>query len=121
MRWNKASIKTSIYNLLGVDAPVVAVKPTVNVELKTSTVRSAMLGSLGANGREIHPNIHRKIRFANDVHGLWYCRSELMAVLADVHGEAAARATIGYITELFQGLLPDSLLSRNSPASKRRN
>ena len=46
---------------------------------------------------------------------LWYLRGDLMAALAAIQGEAAAREKVAGITRMFQGLLPGSLNSRPSP------
>lgn len=118
MRLNKVSIRTSIYNMLGLDLPPVSAKMSENIV----TVRAAMLNTLGDDGLIMHANIHRKIRYATDIDGLWYCRSELMAVLAETYGEVIARETMASITAMFVGLMPEGLLARssNSAPSKRR-
>jgi hypothetical protein len=46
---------------------------------------------------------------------LWYLRGDLMAALAAMHGEVAARQRIAAITAMFHGLVPESLNSRPSP------
>jgi hypothetical protein len=42
-------------------------------------------------------------------------RGDLMAALAAMDGERAAREKIASVTEMFKGLLPGSLHSRPSP------
>ena len=110
MRWFKGSIRSSIYGLLGH-----TMEPTNSVlETGTEDIREAMLALLGESGPKRFPNVTRRIRYANDVQALWYLRGDLMATLAAIEGEAAARQKIQDITAMFQGLLPGSLASRPS-------
>lgn len=111
MRWLKPNLRNSIYGLLGQPpAPSVSV-----LESGTEDIREAMLGLLGADGPRRQPQITRRIRYASDIHALWYLRGELMAVLASEAGEAAARHKVASLTAQFQGLLPAGLTSRSSP------
>ena len=57
----------------------------------------------------------RRIRYAVSVETLWYARGELMAQLARVHGEAAAREQVDALSGCFTELLPRGLRSRPSP------
>lgn len=117
MRWTTASLRTSIYNLLGNHAPA----PISDPETQTQLVRTAMLESLGNAGSETFPEVYRKVSFASDIHGLWYCRSELMVALAGMYGEAQARQSLKSISELFHGLVPESLtLSLTQPTRPKR-
>ena len=110
MRWIKPSLRSSIYGLLGG-----AVTPTEStLESSTEDIREAMLSLLGDAGPK-YPHVTRRIRYANDIQALWYLRGDLMAALAAMHGEVAAREKIASITAQFQGLLPSSLNSRPSP------
>lgn len=111
MRWFKGGIRNSIYGLLGNPAT----PSDSELDNGTEDIREAMLGLLGENGSRQFPNVTRRIRYANDIQALWYLRGDLMAALASVHGESAARARVQEITEMFQGLLPGSLSSRPSP------
>jgi hypothetical protein len=61
--------------------------------------------------------VSRRIRYAIDVMALWYLRGDLMAVLAEHHGEAEAREKLQAITEIFEDVLPEGLRSRPSPLS----
>lgn len=110
MRWLKPNLR-SIYGLIG-HAP--APSPSI-MEDGTEDVRELMLGALGDAGTKKYPHITRRIRYASDVHSLWYLRGDLMAALASMHGEASARQKIASITAQFQGLLPGGLSSRPSP------
>jgi hypothetical protein len=111
MRWFKGNIRTSIYGLLGNPAG-----PTDStLEMGVEDIREAMLGLLGDVGTRQFAHVTRRIRFANDVQGLWYLRGDLMAALATLHGESQARQKVQQITNMFHGLLPGSLSSRPSP------
>lgn len=111
MRWFKGSLRQSIYGLLG--NPVV---PSESVlDSGTEDIREAMLGLLSEAGGRQFANVTRRVRYANDIQALWYLRGDLLAALATVHGEAAARQKVQRVTRMFQGLLPGSLNSRPSP------
>lgn len=111
MRWLKPSLRSSIYGLLGGPAP----QSESTLENSTEDIREAMLAVLGEHGTRHFPQVTRRIRYANDVQGLWYLRGDLMAALAAMHGEAEARQQVLKLSRLFQGLLPGSLNSRPSP------
>ncbi|HEX7889247.1 MAG TPA: hypothetical protein VF522_07820 [Ramlibacter sp.] len=111
MAWLKSGIRNSIYGLLGNPAT-----PSDSVlESGTEDIREAMLSLLGEAGTKQFANVTRRIRYANDIQGLWYLRGDLMAALATIAGEAEARSQVQRITRMFQGLLPGSLNSRPSP------
>jgi hypothetical protein len=110
MRWIKPGLR-SIYGLLGnLPAPSDSV-----IEDGTEDIREAMLDALGEAGSRLVPHVTRRIRYAADIHALWYLRGDLMAALASMHGEKQARQKIASITAQFQGLLPGGLASRSSP------
>jgi hypothetical protein len=111
MRWLKPNLRSSIYGLLG--NPVT---PSDSVlEAGTEDIRESMLALLGDGGFKQFPQITRRIRYATDIHAMWYLRGDLMAALAAMHGERIARQRIASITAMFQGLVPNSLSSRPSP------
>lgn len=111
MRWLKPKIRSSIYGLLGNPSP-----PSESMlENGTEDIRESMLALLGEGGPKHFPHITRRIRYANDIQALWYLRGDLMAALAAMHGEVAARQRIVSVTEMFRGLLPNGLNSRPSP------
>jgi hypothetical protein len=107
MRWFKPNLKTSLYALLGHDAEPEPACGSVD------RIRSSMLELLGENGPSHHALLVRRLRYASEPQALWYARSELMAALAAVHGEALARKKVDGLTPLFGGLLPDSLTRGN--------
>ena len=95
---------------------VAASGPQSNVDESIATIRQAMLAALGvACIGDRHTGLRRRIVHASDLERLWHLRSALMAALAALHGEAAARATLVEISEEFEGLLPGDLSSRSSP------
>ncbi|MBI5278002.1 MAG: hypothetical protein HY854_16250 [Burkholderiales bacterium] len=111
MRWLKPNLKNSLYGLLGH-----ASNPTEStLENGTEDIREAMLALLGENSPKRFPQLTRRLRYAADIQALWYLRGDLMATLATIHGETAARQQVRAITEMFDGLLPGSLSSRPSP------
>ena len=111
-RWNKTDFKNSITGLLGRTPPA----PSDSVlENGLEDIRDAMLLVLGDTGAKQFPQAARKIRYATDIKDLWYLRGDLMAVLAQLHGELTARNSIAKINARFQGLLPGGLNSRPSP------
>jgi hypothetical protein len=104
-------LRNSIYGLLG-NAPA----PSDSVmQDGAEDIREAMLAVLGEDGPTRFPQIIRRIRYADDIQALWYLRGDLMAALAALHGEAAARQRVASITDQFQGLLPRGQMSRPSP------
>ena len=111
MRWLKPNLRGSIYGLLGNPSP----PSESTLENSTEDIREAMLAVLGDTGPKHFPQITRRIRYANDIQALWYLRGDLMAALAAMHGEQAARDKIQTITGMFHGLLPGGLASRPSP------
>jgi len=85
------------------------------LESSTEDIRESMLALLGEAGPKQFAQVTRRIRYANDIHALWYLRGDLMAALAALHGEKHAREKVRSITQMFEGLLPGSLTSRPSP------
>ncbi|HYF05999.1 MAG TPA: hypothetical protein VD970_00115 [Acetobacteraceae bacterium] len=111
MRWFKPNLRSSLFGLLGQPTP-----PSDSMlDSGMEDIREAMLELLGDHGPRQYPNVTRRIRYAGDVQGLWYLRGDLMAALANLHGEVVARERIEAITELFQGLVPGSMTSRPAP------
>lgn len=80
-------------------------------------IRLRMLALASLDGSERSALLSRRIRYATDLQALWFMRGELMALLAHVHGEAAARQKLEVLSDMFRDLLPSSLLSRPSPLS----
>lgn len=79
---------------------------------RTEMIRSLMLQELGEYGEKKFPAVARRVRYAPDVQGLWYARSDVMAILANTYGETVAREKIADISGCFNGLLPKSLTGK---------
>jgi hypothetical protein len=109
MRWLSPNLKDSVIALLGGGE----LSPAI-LEDRTEDIRSFMLMELGAFGEQSYPRLMRNLKYAQDAQGLWYARGEVMAALADMHGETVARAKVERISDKFKGLLPRGLSSRPS-------
>ena len=76
---------------------------------RTEVIRQLMLRELGEYGEKKFPAVTRRVRYAPDIQGLWYARSDVMAILATTYGETLAREKVADISGRFNGLLPKSL------------
>ena len=88
------------------------------VNARTEVIRELMLHELGDYGERKFPAVARRVRYAPDVQGLWYARSDVMAILATTHGETVAREKVANISGRFNGLLPKSLTSKSGFRSR---
>lgn len=104
MRWIKPGLRNSISALLSSEA-----RQTSPEALEP--VRLAMLKVLGKDGAVLNPRLHDRLLYLHDAHALWYTRSEVVATLCKLHGEAHAVSMVQEITPMFRGLLPKSLTS----------
>lgn len=87
--------------------------PAVSAQERIQAVRQAMLSSLGhAPPSEEQSRVWGRVLYAQDIQTLWYLRSDVMTLLAQPLGESAARAHLGTITALFDGLLPAAQKAR---------
>jgi hypothetical protein len=82
------------------------------LDARTEMIRQLMLRELGDYGERKFPAVTRRVRYAPDVQGLWYARSDVMAILATTYSEAVAREKMISISTLFVGLLPKSLTDK---------
>lgn len=106
MRWNKPNLRSSLHGLLGRDAPA-STAWVRNQDLED--IRYAMIQCLaGLSGSDV-ARMNMRLRYAGDIEALWYLRSDLLAVLTPLRGEALAHATLAQLTLLFQGQLPRAL------------
>jgi hypothetical protein len=78
-------------------------------------IREAMLKVLGEHGAQAFPVVQLRVTYADDIQDLWYLRGDVMAAIADLHGELEARRALASISTMFSGLLPRGLTSRLSP------
>ncbi len=110
MRWLEPTLN-SIRGLLG-QAPASA---ALSVQRRIERVRMAMLDAMRFGGLdERHHMVVRRIFFAQDIQTLWYARSDIMTVLAEQVGESQAKETLGHLSGLFDGLLPEARAHRRS-------
>ena len=113
MRWFKPNIRSSFYALL---ARVHPREPQTTVlQYSVEGIRDSMLALVGDVPETAFPHVVRRIRYAVDVHALWYLRGDVMAVLASKYGESEALARLETLTEMFEDFLPEGLRSRPSP------
>lgn len=82
------------------------------LDARTEIIRELMLREMGDYGERKFPAVTRRVRYAPDVQGLWYARSDVMAILANTYGETVAREKIANISNRFTGLLPKSLTAK---------
>lgn len=78
---------------------------------RVEDIRLTMLDMLGEEGALRFPHVAERIRDDADVQGLWYARTDLMAALADLHGEQVARTRMVSLSALFDGMLPRGMTS----------
>jgi hypothetical protein len=108
MRWMSTSyIVSSMQGLLGGSSSTER-----RAVCRIDDIRKAMLDSLGEKGCVSFPQIVRRVLFSNDLQGLWYLRSDLMAAISSMQGESVASQEIRRITAMFEGLLPKCMFSR---------
>ena len=107
------SIKSSCMALLGMSPA-----PAKDVTGRIEHIRQRMLTELGDYGDRKFPAVVRRVRFAPDVHGLWYARSDVMAILSTTHGESVARKKMTDISGEFVGLLPKSVTRTSALRSR---
>ncbi len=108
MSWLGSSIRTSIMGLLG--APPEPGDTTIMDQ--SEAIRDSMMSVLGDDAQTNYPALTRRIRYADDIHSLWFLRSELMGALAAMYGEHKAREIVKHISEMFQGMVSDAKPSK---------
>lgn len=82
-------------------------------------IRQAMLDSLDSDARLDFPMLERRILQASSAPSLWFLRPDLLTALANSSGEQAAYKAVGEISDMFDGLLPQSMKARPSMAARR--
>ena len=81
----------------------------------TEQFRAGMLELTKSVEGDTAARLSRGIRHAASLQALWFMRSEVMAVLAPVYGEAEAMHKLEAISALVRDALPRGLRSRPSP------
>lgn len=84
---------------------------------RVEKIRSTMLRMLGVQGQLRFPRLVQRIQECSDALGLWYLRADLMAALADLHGEETARRRMERQKNMFRGLVPRGMIARSRPRS----
>jgi hypothetical protein len=107
-------LKSSCMALLGM-----AEAPRLASLQRIEAIRQLMLSELGEYGERKFPAVARRVRYAPDIQGLWYARSDVMAIMANTYGETTAREKMVNISSKFKGFLPSSMTSPSSKTSLR--
>jgi len=115
MRSFKPNLRSSIHAILSLGHQSVPLSASEFFSIED--IRCAMLELMAEVEETQFPQVLRRIRYAGDVHGLWYLRGDVMAALANSLGEVAAREKLETLSEMFQDMLPRGLRSRPSPLS----
>jgi hypothetical protein len=111
MRWfTTKDLRSTISALFSVTTLGTAEEPDHVTLLEN--VRAQMLALLPPGTGPGLEALSRRIRFAVNGEALWYARGELMAQLARVHGELAAREKVETLSSTFERLLPRGLRPR---------
>ena len=114
MDWSTQGVKNSFFSMLGANSS------TAHQDQRFDDVRDAMIDTLGDEGKQLYPVLFARISFAQTIEALWYTRSDLMAALSALRGEAAAGVDLQRISAMFKGGdLSPSLQSRPSPLGLR--
>lgn len=113
MSWKTSKFASSLISLFA-DAP-----SDTRTESRAHKIRDAILDVL-QEGTPCHELdlIVARVHCAPNIQTLWYLRTDVMTLLSAQYGEAAAREELRVISNMFRGLLPAALGSRNSPLSR---
>ena len=80
MRWLKSWLSSSALVFLGVAEFTASVLGD-----QTEIIRQLTLNAMGKYGENHHPKSVERVRHAQGPLGLWYARTDLMAVLSAMH------------------------------------
>lgn len=108
MRWLKHGRVAGLYGRWSGRRP----PDPERVAHRLEDIRTAMLDMLSEQGIQQFPRVARRIRAGGDALALWYARADLMAALAGLHGEQVARTRMTSLTAMFDGMLPQGMVSR---------
>ena len=107
------ALKSSCMALLNL-----SLAPARDATRQIEHIREMMLAEMGDYGDRKFPAVMRRVRFATDIHGLWYARSDVMAILSNTYGETVARKKMTDISGQFVGLLPKSVTKSTALRSR---
>jgi hypothetical protein len=110
MRWIRSSLVAGVQNIINGQSG----SHESRMQSALEDIREAMLDGLGVPGAATASKLELKVTYASDLNDLWYLRGDVMAAIAAVDGEVAARRQLDQISGMFKGLLPKSLTARNS-------
>ena len=110
MSWIRSSLVTGVQSMFGGQS----VAHESRLQSALEDIREALLEELSVPGAATASKLELKVTYATDLNDLWYLRGDVMAAIAAVHGEVAARQKLDQISGMFKGLLPKSLTARNS-------
>lgn len=110
MSWIRSSLVTGVKNVFGGHSGA----NESRMQSALEDIREAMLDGLSVPGAATASKLELKVTYATDLNDLWYLRGDVMAAIAAVDGEVAARRKLDQISGMFKGLLPKSLTARNS-------
>lgn len=114
MRLAKPSLRDSFFGWLGVPAA----PQDEDVRERQREIRERMVTELMDHPQVGANRLIARIHAAQDIEELWYHRPELMMALCRARGESDAAAALSEITELFDGLMPASMM-RSGPRKER--
>lgn len=95
--------------------------PYVSDQNRAHALRSHMLQALELAGVRVAPVLMHRLQQAQDVADLWFLRIDIMQELSMRLSEEAARSTMGTITALFVGHMPDSVFTPSQYAIRTQN
>jgi hypothetical protein len=76
---------------------------------RTMVLRHRIIDRLRRAGLSENSNLMYRVVNVPDLQGLWFMRPEIMRSLSSLHGEERAGRIMGTITQLFWGLLPETM------------
>lgn len=85
------------------------------VDAATERFRTLLVELVRGVATDRAVRLARRLKVAGDLQALWFMRSEVMALLAPVHGEAEAMHRLELISASVRESLPSGLRSRPSP------
>jgi hypothetical protein len=110
MRWTSSSFMNGMHTLFRGHSG----NRTKDAKNSIPEIREAMLRAMGNTASAQFPVIQLRVTYADDIQDLWYLRGDVLAAIASFDGEVLAREKIANISELFVGLVPNSLTSKSA-------
>lgn len=114
MTWLMNMLKESFNSIYQISSPQRLQREESDAAV-TEQFRTSMLELTNAMEGDAAVRLGHRIRHARGLESLWFMRSEVMALLARVCGEAEAMHKLETISALVRESLPSGLRSRPSP------